>query len=189
MDQGTHEVVHLVIYGDFNCPFSALASARATDLEARGLAEVEWRAVEHDPAIPVAGEPVTVQRRGEFERELAQIRSLLVDGEIDRLRVPNNRANTGLATAAYAATPKHAQSKLREQLFESYWTRGDDLGAELIERLVGSRRNEETAVAWRIAWLALPDPIVPTMVLPDGYVSRGLGALNRLRSFSDDRNA
>jgi predicted DsbA family dithiol-disulfide isomerase len=184
---GTHEVAHLVIYGDFNCPFSALASARATDLEARGLAEIEWRAVEHDPGIPVAGEPVTLERRGEFERELAQIRSLLVDGEIDRLRVPDDRANTGLATAAYAATPKHAQSKVREQLFESYWTRGDDLDAELIARLVGNRRDEQTAVAWRTAWLALPGPIVPTMVLPDGYVSRGLGALNRLRSFGDDR--
>ena len=132
---------------------------------------------------------MTAERKAEFERELAQIRGLLVDGEIDRLRVPEHRANTGLATVAYAATPKHAQSKLREQLFEAYWTRGDDLDAELIERLGGNRRDEETAVAWRTAWLALPDPIVPTMVLPDGYVSRGLGALNRLRNMDDDRRA
>lgn len=96
---------------------------------------------------------------------------------------------SNLATVAYAATPKHAQSKLREQFFESYWKRGEDLDAELIERLGGDRRDEETAVAWRTAWLALPHPIVPTMVLPDGYVSRGLGALNRVRSINGDRSA
>jgi len=187
MDQGTHEAVHLVIYGDFNCPFSALASARAANLEARGLAEIEWRAVEHDPAIPLAGEPVTGERRGEFERELAQIRSLLVADEIDRLRVPEPRANTGLATVVYAAAPEHLRPELREQLFDAYWTRGEDLGPELLQSLGATRRDEETAVSWRTAWLAFADPIVPTMVLPNGYVSRGLGALNRL--LNDDRRA
>lgn len=36
------------------------------------------------------------------------------------------------------------------------------------------------AEEWRAAWQAATDPIVPVLVLPDGYVSRGLGALARL---------
>ncbi len=50
--------VHLVIDGDFNCLFSALASSRAAHLGRTGAARVEWRAVEHDPDIPLRGEPV-----------------------------------------------------------------------------------------------------------------------------------
>ena len=33
---------------------------------------------------------------------------------------------------------------------------------------------------WRAAWQAATEPIVPVLVLADGYVSRGLGALARL---------
>lgn len=64
---------------------------------------------------------MTIERRREFEREPAHIRGLLVDCEINRLRVS--------------------------------------------------------------------EPIVPKVVLPDGYVSRCLGALSRLRSMTDDRRA
>ena len=40
-------MIDLVVYGDFNCPFSALASARVEYLERHGFAAVDWRAVEH----------------------------------------------------------------------------------------------------------------------------------------------
>jgi len=188
VDLDAGAAVRLIIYGDFNCPFSALASARASELEARGLADIEWRAVEHDLTIAAPGEPVSAERRDEFARELAQIRGLLVRGEIDRLQVPELRANTGFATTVYAGTPKYLQSGLREQLFDAYWTRGKDLNdAEMIGRLGSSHGDDERVAEWRVAWLASRDPIVPTMVLPDGYVSRGLGALERLRSFTNDR--
>ena len=45
----------LVVYGDFNCPFSALASRRVDRIEAQGRARVDWRAVEHDEQIPRTG--------------------------------------------------------------------------------------------------------------------------------------
>lgn len=42
------------------------------------------------------------------------------------------------------------------------------------------RRDEPTVRRWQDEWAALPKPIVPVMVRPDGYVSRGLGALTRV---------
>jgi hypothetical protein len=45
----------VIIYGDFNCPYSYLASQRAGRLREAGVA-VDWRAVEHDRRLP-AGDP------------------------------------------------------------------------------------------------------------------------------------
>ncbi len=70
----------LIVYGDFNCPFSALASARVGYLERNGLADVDWRAVEHAPDIPSEGRDLIGDLRGELRGELDQIRSLLTDG-------------------------------------------------------------------------------------------------------------
>jgi hypothetical protein len=39
---------------------------------------------------------------------------------------------------------------------------------------------------WRDTWYGLERPMVPMLVLPDGYVSRGLGALARLADFAGD---
>jgi hypothetical protein len=41
-------------------------------------------------------------------------------------------------------------------------------------------RDVVAARKWQDEYEALPRPITPTLVLPDGYVSRGLGALERL---------
>lgn len=191
MREDANEPVRLTIYGDFNCPCSALASARAAYLEARSFAEIEWRAVEHDPDIPRAGQPVDAEARADFERELDQVRGLLVEGEADRLRVPDRRANTHLATVGFAATAEHLRPKLREQLFECYWTRDGGLtitGSPIPADTSGT--GQETAARWRAAWLATSaDPIVPTMLLADGYVSRGLGALSRLQLLADESHA
>ena len=103
----------LLIYGDFNCPFSALASARAAELEQRDEMTVEWQAVVHDTTVPRRGESVTAERRVDFERELAQIRDLLAPGEVDRLRVPTRRVDTAAATDGYAACPPADRAQLR----------------------------------------------------------------------------
>ncbi len=183
--------MRLIIYGDFNCPFSALASARAADIEARALAEIDWRTVEHDDAIPLAREPTTPEVREAFEHELAQIRALLVEGETDRLRIPDKRVNTRLVTAAYAATAKNLRPHLREALFAAYWTRREDLSQPaVIQRFGANERDDTIAARWRSEWLALAKPIVPVMILPDGYTSRGIGALTRLaRIARDDSDA
>ena len=114
----------LIVYGDFNCPFSALASARVGYLERHGVADVDWRAVEHAPDIPSHGHDLIGDQRDELRRELDQIRSLLTDGEADQLTLPAIQSNTRRATLAYAATPAVDRPRLRERLF---WT---DLGGE-----------------------------------------------------------
>jgi len=45
--------VSFVLYGSFNRPYSFLASLRADRLAAAEGRFVEWRAVVHDPAVPV----------------------------------------------------------------------------------------------------------------------------------------
>ena len=177
--------LQLIVYGDFNCPFSALASARVSHLEGRGIAEVDWRAVEHAPDIPPGGRPVIGDLADELRRELDQIRTLLDPGEADQLALPTKQANTRLATGAYASASDGARRALRERLFAAYWIHGEDLtDPGSLERLGAIGGDGRTAPQWHDEWLALPQPIVPVMVMPDGYVSRGLGAIARLAQLS-----
>jgi predicted DsbA family dithiol-disulfide isomerase len=170
----------LTIYGDFNCPFSALASMRADVLLAGGLYEIEWRAVQHDTAIPTAGEPVDEPTAAALQDEVAMILELNRN-ELDlTLVVPPVRSNTGLASAAFAAAGGHADD-LRRRLFAAVWSEGRNISnpAEL-RRLHAVARDVDTARRWQTDFDALPRPTTPTLVLEDGYVSRGLGALTRL---------
>jgi hypothetical protein len=66
-------------------------------------------------------------------------------------------------------------------LFAAVWTEGRNLGdPSQLDRLVAVGRDVATARRWQDEFEALPQPITPTLVLQDGYVSRGLGALARL---------
>ncbi len=180
------ELVRLVMYGDFNCPYSALASRRAATLEQRGELTVDWRSVEHDPSIPLAGELGIGRNRQGLEQELGEIRGLLTEGEPDVLRVPPKRVNTSLVTRAYAAKPPLVRAVLREQVFATYWQDGEDLtDPAVVRRLCGDGDDPHVAARWREEWLALPRAIVPILVMPDGYLSRGLGALDRLARFDE----
>ena len=88
-------MTRLTIYGDFNCPFSALASARADVLLAAGGYEIDWRAIQHDPAIPAAGEPVEGDTAAELAAEVATILDLSEHDVRLHLLVPPVRSNTG----------------------------------------------------------------------------------------------
>lgn len=77
-------MIELVAVGDFNCPFSAVASGRAAVLEQRGDASFDWRAIEHDTAIPRRGHAVAGPLADGMRAELDQILGLLLPGEPDR---------------------------------------------------------------------------------------------------------
>ena len=165
----------LIVYGDFNCPYSALASARVDALQRAGAAEVEWRAVQHDASMPAGGLPVEGDLRAELEREIDEVVSLLRDGESFDLKPPAVRPNTAVASRAYAARP---DDDLRRKLFAWAW----DQGAEVED----APQDAEVAGASQREWDATEKKMVPMLVLPDGYISRGLGALKRLADMIDD---
>jgi predicted DsbA family dithiol-disulfide isomerase len=173
--------MQLVIYGDFNCPFSALASNRGARLERAGAAAVDWRAVAHDLEIPVPGGPVDDTEARALEAEIEQVRGLLLPDETLELGVPPVRSNTVAATDAYAAAEVGSRPQTRRALFCAYWEQGQDLADPTVLATMGLTAHEPTVAAgWREEWLAFDRPLVPIMRLPDGYVSRGLGALARL---------
>jgi len=170
----------LVIFGDFNCPYSALASERAARLERAGVAHVDWRAVEHDPTIPPAGEVVEGTVRADLDEELEKVHGLLVAGDEFAPHRPPVRSNTAAAVEQYAGVEPDRRARVRVELFRRYWLLGEDLGDERVVDTLGGQRDPVTAAAWNREWSDLGQPVVPTMRLPDGYVSRGLGALKRL---------
>ncbi|MER3453261.1 MAG: hypothetical protein C4344_06425, partial [Acidimicrobiia bacterium] len=89
--------VHLVVYGDFNCPYSYLAHLRADALAERGVT-IEWRAVEHDTSIPAPSEPVTGELAEALAREVEEVRGLARPGEALAIGVPPVHPNTAAAT-------------------------------------------------------------------------------------------
>jgi predicted DsbA family dithiol-disulfide isomerase len=178
------EPMRLVVYGDFNCPYSCLASSRIDVLAQRGLADVEWRAVEHDPDIPAPSEPVHGELAAMLDREVGEVRGLLRPGEDFSIRRPSFHPNTAAAIAAFAAAPSGDQHELRRHLFAALWSDDRDIGEPAVVReLAGTSTGadaERRVEGWRSEWLRLERRVVPMLVLPDGYVSRGLGALARL---------
>jgi 2-hydroxychromene-2-carboxylate isomerase len=173
-------VTRLTIYGDFNCPFSALASVRADVLLAADACEIDWRAVQHDTAIPIAGEAVEGDTAAGLADEVATIADLSDQDVRLQLVVPAVRSNTAAACAALAAAGDDAD-RLRARLFAAVWAEGRNVSdpAE-VDRLGGVGRDDVTARRWQDEFEACAQPITPTLVLPDGYISRGLGALARL---------
>lgn len=170
-------MTRLVVYGDFNCPFSRLASARLAALEHAGEVTVDWRAVEHDRSLPETGQPVEGEVAEELERELGVIRRLLAPGEPDPL-LPSRRVNTEAATLAYAAAPDDQRQLLRESLFRAYWQEDGPIDdASTLAGMGLDGQDPETAARWREEFLALPQQIVPTMIRSDGSVLPGLEAL------------
>lgn len=176
--------LELVIYGDFNCPFSALASERAARLEATGRAIIDWRAVEHDRTIPPTGSPVDAARRRDFETEIDVVREQLRPGESLGLQPPTVLINTATLNASYAALAPEDRPRVRQRLFHAYWCDGAHMDDPAITASLRAAADG-TALAgrWQGEWSALNRPIVPAMLLPAGGVSRGLGVLAHLADY------
>lgn len=177
-------MTRLTIYGDFNCPFSALASARADVLLAGDAYEIDWRAVQHDTTIPASGEPIEGDAAAELAAEVATILDLSEhDGRL-RLVVPPVRANTAAGSAVLAAAVDDAH-RLRRRLFAAVWVEGRNISDPTeLDWLDAGSRDVAVAGRWQSEFEALPRPITPTLVMADGYISRGLGALARLTALA-----
>jgi 2-hydroxychromene-2-carboxylate isomerase len=145
----------MIIYADFNCPNCYLASQRADVLMRRGRVDVDWRAVEHDPGLPLAGRG-TQAGRPAWEAEVAELAGLAQPGEDVPAAPPPVISNTAAAVAAYAeAVSDGVQHDLRRHLFRAVWAEGRNL----------SSPHEVRNLVREI--MTPPDRILPHLVSPD----------------------
>ena len=134
--------MNVIVYGDFNCPYSYLASQRA-DLLSRAGGAVDWRAVEHDRGLPVTGLP-SASDRAAWDRELAEVASLALPGEQVPAGPPVLISNTAAAVAAYAeAVSDGVAGELRRRLFQRHL----GAGAAPEQRLRGAPPDHRGDVA------------------------------------------
>ena len=120
------EVRHVVVYGDFDCPWSYLASRRAVLLSATGL-QVDWRAVEHAP-LPDGITEDTSHRFEDLRAEMGEVEAFLLPGEQLPFALAGFLPHTRAAVAAYAeAYATGASAVVRSLLFEALWLHSFDL--------------------------------------------------------------
>ena len=156
-----------IIYGDFNCPYSYLASQRADLLSRAGVA-VDWRAVEHDRGLPVTGSRSDSDRTT-WDRERAEVASLAVPGEHVPDRPPVLVSNTNAAVAAYAeAVSDGVAGELRRRLFRAIWVHGLHLSSAYeVRRLITGVMWPQEDITDRLA-----SPDIPSLLLRDPDMAR-----------------
>lgn len=156
---------HLVVYGDFNCPWSYVAFRRSELLAARGIG-VDWRAVEHDPFRP--GRP----RAGRFDGLRAEVDRMLpslLPGE--RLPyslagfVPYTRAAISGYAGAYGAGVCDQAVRI---LFDAFWLNGIDIGNPqlvrtlLVDAIRSGRSTSDPLREWGYAVTVNGSPVTTT---------------------------
>lgn len=138
----------IVIYGDFDCPYSYLASLRADELLGLGVAEIDWRAVVPDRGRPGGG-------RDNPGRDLAAISLFAQPGE----RLPRPAAgpvDVRSATTAYAeAVSDGVPHQMRRRLFAAIWAEA---------RRVTNVYEVRKLIA---EVMCPPDPILYHLISPD----------------------
>jgi DSBA-like thioredoxin domain len=157
----------VIIYGDFNCAYSYLASQRADLLSRAGVA-ADWRAVEHDPGLPVTGSR-SDRDRAVWDRELAEVASLALPGEHVPDRPPVLISNTRAAVAACAeAVSDGVAGELRRRLFRAIWVQSLHLSsASEVRRLTIGVMWPQEDVTDRLA-----SPDIPSLLLQDPDMTR-----------------
>ena len=158
----------VVVYGDFNCPWSYLASRRAAVLAEDGV-DVDWRAVEHEPWRPRRFSDSSVRFRC-LREEMERVMSCLLPGEQLPYSlagfVPYTRAAvSGYAEAYVAGVP----AQVRDLLFEAFWMHAFDLAdAQAVRTLLvdavrsGSSSTSELHRTWGYAVDITGGPVTTT---------------------------
>lgn len=117
---------HVVVHGDFGCPWSYLASCRARALAAHGV-EVDWRAVEREP-VRWGQPPDTAARFAQLRLEMDAVAAELLPGEALPYALAGFLPHTRAAVTGYAeAYAAGVAARVRHPLFEALWLHGIDL--------------------------------------------------------------
>lgn len=159
--------MNVIIYGDFNCPYSYLASQRAETLSRAGVV-VDWRAVEHDRGLPVTGTPSGIDRAA-WDRELAEVASLALPWEHVPAGPPTLVSNTQAAVAACAeAVSDSVADELRCRLFRAIWVQGLHLSSAYeVRRLITGVMWPQEDITDRLA-----SPDIPSLLFRDPDLAR-----------------
>ncbi len=162
--------MRLIIYGDFNCTYSYLASQRMDTLLRRGH-QVQWRAVEYDRRLSMTGTRSAAQRE-QWRRELDEVASLALPGEQAPTRMPELISNTCAATAAYAESITDGiADPLRRDLFGAIWVSRKHLSSAYdVRRIITAITSPPVDVPF---WLGLELPR-PGLGSPDPATSTRL---------------
>jgi hypothetical protein len=197
----------IVVYGDFNCPWSYLASRRASVLAAGGV-DVDWRAVEHEPWRPSRFTDSSV-RFSSLREEMDRVVAQLLPGEALPYSLAGFVPYTKAAVTGYAeAYAAGAGSRVRDLLFEAFWMHAFDLGDATVVRtlLVDAVRSGSssggvlrdwgyaldvgggpvTTRSWRLVdswadqWRATGKETVPVAFVDDDAPLFGTDAVERL---------
>ena len=91
----------LLAYGDFTCPDGCLASHRIDALKAVGV-DIDWRAVELHPELPVMGIPLEGQASTAVDQAMSAVTARLLPGEPLHWKKPAMTPHTQAAVAAFA---------------------------------------------------------------------------------------
>lgn len=199
-----------VLYADFSCPISYLASQRVDRLLTAGLPVPDWRAVEYRPRLPFPGLRLDGEARATRTSRLDEARLLLQPGDEMPAEAPGFLPHTASAVAAYAEAYEAGVADLvRPLLFRAYWADGLDIGdPEVLRRLlpgafrqgrrttdpvrdfgyaVTSQHAPVTVAAarrmrqWEQDWLATGAPVALTLVTHSMTLS-DVSALQCLRA-------
>ncbi len=127
---------HLV-YADFTSPSGCLASHRIDALRAVGV-NIQWRAVELHPHLPVMGAPLRGQDSTAIDQAMTAVTGRLLPGEVLGWKTPAMAPHTQAAVAAFAeADGAGVADDVRQLLITAYWTRGVNIGdPEVLRRLI-----------------------------------------------------
>jgi predicted DsbA family dithiol-disulfide isomerase len=169
--------VKLIVYADFNCPYSALASCRVDELVRNGTAEVDWRAVEHEPEIPPDGRPMDGDFRKKIEAELDEIAELRRPDEAFKPVLPEIYPNTRETSRVFSTWQGDAADYYRREAFEAVWGRGRNISDAAVLGETGVGLREPLSDAWQREWEEIERRAVPLIVEEDGSIARGKEAL------------
>lgn len=206
----------LIVYADFTSPECYLASSRVDALRAAGV-EVDWRAVEHQPNLPVPGRGLSSVEQDRLAERFAAVTDVLLARERLPWAMPTVVPKTEAAVSAYAESyGSGVADDVRRLLFRLYWSQGADIGSPTVLRtplagpiLRGSSdadplRESGYAVSvdrgpittgafrrirrWRAEWQELGFPELP-VVLTGGATLSGLDVLRCLGKQITDAHA
>ncbi|HEY5990393.1 MAG TPA: hypothetical protein VIV12_28995, partial [Streptosporangiaceae bacterium] len=121
---------------------------RVDTLARLGAAEVEWRAVEHEPRLPLTGLPSSGYEE-KWKQELSEVAALAWPDERPPTAPAALISNTGAAVAGYAeAVTDGVQDQLRRRLFAEIWERQRHLSSPYeVRKVVAELMYQPTPLA------------------------------------------